>query len=655
VPKVARGARFSKGVSVADFPSFSEVRTRLNGLKGLITRLGDAPPEHKWKSFPKCPFCGAKDCAGVFSKSGADFFKCQHTSCNTGGRVVTEIGYVGMREGLAEENARGEKGPSPAYRRLLELAGLYQEPTATGASLTHPVTGASPLPDEGTEEDEEIIQQCIEVIRMERRASVSVFQRRLRLGYTRAARIMDEIEARGLVGPAKGAEPRDILFDLRHDEIPNPVLPPELDLPPQGGALPPGPAGCDGPAGPVEGDNVGVIENVSGDAGETRVPTADDQRRNTPAPVITHGAGPAQSPPPASPVPPAPPAAAGENLAPKFRRPEESAKPEEKPELPPGLTVLREFYRRLQPTDCELRAVLPDGEPVPDPISKTVLGRIEFTPVSLQTRRGLTPETCAALGFRANPRSNEALLQELEATHDWEERSASGLWLEADRKRKLGRRPNTQYCGKGQVGRKPAAEAKKPDDKWQWGWSQPVLIPYFDATGELVKLRPHKGGASSGTQAGSERIYIPRCPDAVQDTVENFFTVIICEGEFKAAALWQEIGAGAELNYGDKARPVGVCALPGISFVKNHAYRADLEEWLQAVGCRRVIVAFDDEDKSGKPLAQRFDAKKYERYLAQDLATKLHLTGLVANWPPEWRNAKGKADWDGALVKLLTA
>jgi DNA segregation ATPase FtsK/SpoIIIE, S-DNA-T family len=66
----------------------------------------------------------------------------------------------------------------------------------------------------GIDEDEEIIQQCIEVIRSEQKASVSLLQRRLRLGYGRAARIMDELENRGLVGPSNGAEPRDILIDL---------------------------------------------------------------------------------------------------------------------------------------------------------------------------------------------------------------------------------------------------------------------------------------------------------------------------------------------------------------------------------------------------------------------------------------------------------
>jgi S-DNA-T family DNA segregation ATPase FtsK/SpoIIIE len=66
----------------------------------------------------------------------------------------------------------------------------------------------------GIDEDEALIEQCIEVIRSEQKASVSLLQRRLRLGYTRAARIMDELEGRGIVGPGKGAEPRDILIDL---------------------------------------------------------------------------------------------------------------------------------------------------------------------------------------------------------------------------------------------------------------------------------------------------------------------------------------------------------------------------------------------------------------------------------------------------------
>ena len=76
---------------------------------------------------------------------------------------------------------------------------------------------SKPSPSNGNgdaDEDQELIQKCIEVIRSEQKASVSLLQRRLRIGYTRAARIMDEIENRGIVGPSKGAEPREILIDL---------------------------------------------------------------------------------------------------------------------------------------------------------------------------------------------------------------------------------------------------------------------------------------------------------------------------------------------------------------------------------------------------------------------------------------------------------
>ena len=69
-----------------DFPTFAEVRARVGGVKGVIRLLGDAPPfDHKWKNFSKCPFCGNKDCAGVFEKGGTDWFKCQHTACSSAG------------------------------------------------------------------------------------------------------------------------------------------------------------------------------------------------------------------------------------------------------------------------------------------------------------------------------------------------------------------------------------------------------------------------------------------------------------------------------------------------------------------------------------------------------------------------------------------
>ncbi len=67
------------------------------------------------------------------------------------------------------------------------------------------------------EEDDGLIEQALEIIRQTRRASTSSLQRRLRIGYTRAARIMDLLEERGVVGPAQGSDPREILVDLDGD------------------------------------------------------------------------------------------------------------------------------------------------------------------------------------------------------------------------------------------------------------------------------------------------------------------------------------------------------------------------------------------------------------------------------------------------------
>ncbi len=78
---------------------------------------------------------------------------------------------------------------------------------------------AADLPDLDSGEDDDIVEKAIEVIRQTKRASTSSLQRRLRIGYTRAARVMDLLEERGMIGPPEGAGPREILIDL-DGEIP---------------------------------------------------------------------------------------------------------------------------------------------------------------------------------------------------------------------------------------------------------------------------------------------------------------------------------------------------------------------------------------------------------------------------------------------------
>jgi len=70
------------------------------------------------------------------------------------------------------------------------------------------------------DDDDSQLPNALEVIRLTRRASTTMLQRRLRIGYTRAARLMDLLEERGVVGPQVGSGTREILVDL-DNEIPD--------------------------------------------------------------------------------------------------------------------------------------------------------------------------------------------------------------------------------------------------------------------------------------------------------------------------------------------------------------------------------------------------------------------------------------------------
>jgi len=72
---------------------------------------------------------------------------------------------------------------------------------------------------EVSDDDKEAVKECLEVICQTKRASTSLMQRRLGLGYTRAARIMDILAGHGIVGPENGAKPREILVDLDNFDV----------------------------------------------------------------------------------------------------------------------------------------------------------------------------------------------------------------------------------------------------------------------------------------------------------------------------------------------------------------------------------------------------------------------------------------------------
>jgi S-DNA-T family DNA segregation ATPase FtsK/SpoIIIE len=76
---------------------------------------------------------------------------------------------------------------------------------------------------------DDLVKQAIDLVKNTRRASASLLQRRLRVGFPRAARLLDQLEEMGVVGPnLGGGRDREVLIDRDDDwqDIPNPS---ELD------------------------------------------------------------------------------------------------------------------------------------------------------------------------------------------------------------------------------------------------------------------------------------------------------------------------------------------------------------------------------------------------------------------------------------------
>jgi S-DNA-T family DNA segregation ATPase FtsK/SpoIIIE len=110
--------------------------------------------------------------------------------------------------------AQGVLVTDEEIHRLVEFVSAQSPPSFDAAMQDKLELSSTLAEDDVTDEDEELVEKCLEIIRQEKRASTSLLQRRLRLGYTRAARIVDILEQRGILGPGEGAKPREILVDL---------------------------------------------------------------------------------------------------------------------------------------------------------------------------------------------------------------------------------------------------------------------------------------------------------------------------------------------------------------------------------------------------------------------------------------------------------
>lgn len=75
-----------------------------------------------------------------------------------------------------------------------------------------------PEPNETEEPEDELFDEVVEFIIQEKKCSISLLQRHFRIGYNRAARIVDDLEDRGYVGPQKGSKPREVYIRTTNEE-----------------------------------------------------------------------------------------------------------------------------------------------------------------------------------------------------------------------------------------------------------------------------------------------------------------------------------------------------------------------------------------------------------------------------------------------------
>ena len=95
----------------------------------------------------------------------------------------------------------------------------FWQKMSTAGNETPPWETLLTEPDEDS--DDALVEQAIQVVRSSQRASASLLQRRLRIGYPRAARLLDQLEEMGVVGPSQGGgRERDVLLDGDEENTP---------------------------------------------------------------------------------------------------------------------------------------------------------------------------------------------------------------------------------------------------------------------------------------------------------------------------------------------------------------------------------------------------------------------------------------------------
>ncbi len=118
------------------------------------------------------------------------------------GAFISEEEIKGVTDFIREHNAEWVDSDQPGMPFETDQG----EEGATGAMTSGDVFDGF----EQDENDDEMLEEAIDVVREAQKASASLLQRRLKVGYARAARLLDMMEEKNIIGPGEGAKPREV-------------------------------------------------------------------------------------------------------------------------------------------------------------------------------------------------------------------------------------------------------------------------------------------------------------------------------------------------------------------------------------------------------------------------------------------------------------
>jgi len=269
----------------------------------------------------------------------------------------------------------------------------------------------------------------------------------------------------------------------------------------------------------------------------------------------------------------------------------------------------------------------------------------------LTRERGFSEKTIRTLGFRSNNYSNKRLLEQLADEFPVDLLIREGIFKVEGRQ---GPRLSGQFYGYG------ITDEKGNDGERKFAITEPIIIPYLNEQGVPDYCRPHKGGvrkpkdeleeldlSEDAPEHCGSHVY---CPYILKELIRECDGVcVLTEGEFKAAALYQ--------------CRIAAIACPGITFIRNKAFRDELIGLLREYGVKELVVIFDNEVKDDPAFPKRYkpdpdkqwDTFVYAEYTARTLReTLFQVEGAcrVGNLPDELR-IDGKADFDGVLAGFV--